>query len=82
MYISEYNLIAETGDMLVLVCFDGFEFVRVCISNLTHLPLDKMAAISQMMFQVHFCDSKVLHLIKISPKFVTKCSITNNPALV
>ena len=56
MYISEYNLIAETGDMLVFVCFDGFEFVRVCISNLTHLPLDKMAAISQMMFQVHFCD--------------------------
>ena len=52
------------------------------ISGLTHLPPDKMAAILQMIFQMHFCEWKVFIAIKISLKFVPKGPIDNNPALV
>ena len=51
--------------------------------TLTHLPLDRMAAILQTIFpgallcMKHFCIS-----IKISLKFVPKGPIDNNPALI
>ena len=48
---------------------------------LTHLPLDKMAAISQMTFCI-FVNEKFCILIKISLKFVPKGPIDNNQALV
>ena len=49
-----------------------------------HVPLDKMAAISQTIFSDAFSWMKsfVLKLIKISLKFVPKGPIDNNPALV
>ena len=47
---------------------------------LTHLPLDKMAAVRY--FQMHFREEKFDILIKISLKFVLKVPIDNKPALV
>ena len=50
---------------------------------LTHLPLDKMAAIlTDDIFKHIFLNEKVWILIKISLKFVSKGPIGNNPALV
>ena len=51
---------------------------------LTHLPLDKMAIISQMIFSYAFSwtDEKFYILIIISLKFVHKGPIDNDPALV
>ena len=49
---------------------------------LTHLPLDKMAVISQTMFSDAISSEKFCILIKISPKFVPKGPIDNNPAMV
>ena len=48
---------------------------------LTHLPLDKMAAISQTIFSNAFSWQNCI-LNKISLNFVPKCLIDNNPALV
>ena len=48
----------------------------------THLPLDKMATISQTMFSDAFSRMKFRILIKISLKFVPKSLTDNNPALV
>ena len=45
-------------------------------------PLDKMAAISQMVFSDAFFYEKFCILIKISLKFVPEGPIDNNPALV
>ena len=47
---------------------------------LTHLPLEKMAAVRY--FQMHFREEKFDILIKISLKFVLKVPIDNKPALV
>ena len=49
---------------------------------LTHFPLDKMAVISQTMLSDAISSEKFCILIKISPKFVPKGLIDNNPALV
>ena len=51
---------------------------------LTHLPLDKMAAISfaDDIFRYIFVNEKFCILIKISPNFVHKSPIDNNRALV
>ena len=50
---------------------------------LTHLPLDKMAAIlSDDNFKCIFLNEKICILIEISLKFVPKGPIDNNPALV
>ena len=50
---------------------------------LTHLPLDKMAAISQMTFSnASFMNEKFCILIEIWLKFVPKGPIDNNLALV
>ena len=51
------------------------------VPYLTHLTLDKMAAISQS-FQMHFREWKFCILIKISLKFVPKGPIDNIPPLV
>ena len=52
-------------------------------TNVTHLSLDKMAAISQTIFSDAFLWMKISHiLIKISLKFVPKGPIDNNPAMV
>ena len=48
---------------------------------LTHLPLDKMAAILQTMFSYAHLWMKSI-LIKISLKFVPEGPVENNPALV
>ena len=52
--------------------------------SLTHLPLDKMAAISQTIFSdaCVLINEKFCILVKISRKFVPKGTIDNNPALV
>ena len=51
--------------------------------SLTHLPLDKMAAIVQKLFSVaFFVNEKFCILTKISLMFVPKGPIDNNPALV
>ena len=52
------------------------------VKPLTHLPLNKMAAISQMIFSVHFCEWKVLYFDQISLKFVPKGPFDNKSALV
>ena len=49
----------------------------------THLPLDKMVALSQTTHFRHiFLNEKVPILTKISLKFVPKGPIDDNPALV
>ena len=45
--------------------------------GLTHLPLDKMAAISQTIFSNAFCEWKVCIVIKISLEFVPNGPINN-----
>ena len=50
--------------------------------KLTHLPLDKMATISQTIFSDAFSWIKICVLIRISQKFVPKDQIGNNPPLV
>ena len=53
-----------------------------CIAFLTHLPLHKMAAISQAIFSdTFFANEKLRILIKISPKFVSKGQIDKKAAL-
>ena len=50
---------------------------------LTHLPLDKMAAIlAENIFKCIFLNENVRISIQISLKFVPKSSIDNQPALV
>ena len=49
---------------------------------LTHLPLDKMAAVSQMILSDAFSWMNFFISIKILFKFVPKGPIDNNPALV
>ena len=49
---------------------------------ITHLPLEKMAATSQMIFSYVFLWMKSIYLIKISPKIALRGPIDNNPALV
>ena len=50
---------------------------------LTHLPPDKMAAISRDdIFRSIFVSEDFCILIKISLKFVPKVPIDNNPALL
>ena len=51
--------------------------------SLTHLPLDKMATIfADDIFICIFMKEKFCILIKISLKFLLKCPIDNNTALV
>ena len=51
--------------------------------SLTHLPLDKMAAIlADDIFKCIFVNENFSILIKISLQFVPKGPINNNPALV
>ena len=54
------------------------------ILNLTHLPVDKLASISQTVFWDAFSlkMEKSCILIQISLKFVPKVPINNNQALV
>ena len=53
------------------------------IDALTHLPLDKMAAISQTTFSNAFSWKKMLDFFtELSLKFVPKGPIDNNLALV
>ena len=52
------------------------------MNELVHLPLDKMAAILQMMFWNTFSSMKRCVSIQMSLKFVPKGPIDNNPALV
>ena len=50
---------------------------------LTHLPPDKMDAIlADDIFKCNFLNEKFCIMIKISLRFVPKCPIDNNPALV
>ena len=52
-------------------------------SELTHLPLNKMAAIlADDIFKCFFLNEKFCVSIQISSKFVTKGPIDNNQALV
>ena len=52
-------------------------------NGLTHLPLDKMAAIfADNIFRCIFVNEKFCILVKISLQFVPKSPIDNNPALV
>ena len=50
--------------------------------GLTHLPLAKMAAISQTIFASAFMNEKSCIIIKISLKFIPKGPIDNNAVLV
>ena len=52
------------------------------ITLLTHLPLDKMATISDDIFRYIYRNWKFCILIRISLKIAPKGSIDNNPALV
>ena len=51
-------------------------------SNITHLPLNKMAAITDNIFKYISVNEKFCILINISLKFVPKGPINNIPALV
>ena len=53
------------------------------MAMLTHLPLNKMAAIlADDISKCIFLNEKLWFLIKISLRFVTKGPIDNNPSLV
>ena len=56
-------------------------YVSPGLKGLTHLPLDKMAAVLHI-FRCIFMNEKFFIFIKISLKFVPKGHIDNNPALV
>ena len=51
-------------------------------NELTHLCLDKMAAISQTIFRCTFVNGKFCISIKISLEFISSGPIDNNQALV
>ena len=56
---------------------------QILKTALTHLALDKMAAIlADDIFKCIFVNKKISILIEISLKFVPKGPIDNNPALV
>ena len=56
---------------------------RICERSLTHLRLDKMAAIWQMIISDALLQMEIFFiLIQISRKFVPKVPINNNPTLV
>ena len=59
-------------------------FMRACFpQKVTHLPLDKMAAIlADVIFRCIFVNEKICMLIEISLKFVPKGPSDNNQALV
>ena len=50
--------------------------------GLTHLPLDKIAAISQMIFQMHFHEWNFFILIRISLEVVPRGLTDDNLTLV
>ena len=53
------------------------------LDALTHLPLDKMAAIlADNIFKCIFLNENYIIPIQISLKFVPRCPIDNKPALV
>ena len=57
--------------------------MNLCNAVITDVfPLDKIAAISQMIFWDAFSWMESYVLIKISLKFVLKGTIDNNPVLV
>ena len=71
-WISEY--ISASSLLQVMTCH------LFGVMLWTHLPLDKMATISQMIFS-NFVNEKFCILIQISLKFLSKSAIDNNPAL-
>ena len=57
--------------------------IHICQQTLTHLPLDKMAAIlADDIFKFVFLNENGRILIQISLKFVSRNPIDNKPALV
>ena len=50
--------------------------------DLSHLPLDNMAAVNRRYFHMRFGECKVLYFHKKSLKFVPEGAIDNNPELV
>ena len=65
------------------VLLHPFFITELHCTCLTHLPLDKMAALfPDDIFRCIFAKEKFCILIKISLKFVPKGSIDNTPALV
>ena len=69
--------VAVTGD-----CGEVVKYYRCPVYFLVLNSFDKMAAISQKIFEMHFRDWKFCIFIKISLKFVPTGPIDNNPALV
>ena len=67
----------------MMVCFSDTDMHHSALAliDLTHLPLDKMAAISRWYFQMHFHEWKII-LIQISLNFIPEGPIDNNQALV
>ena len=54
----------------------------LCLRQLSDLLLDKMTRISHDIFRCIFVHENFRIFIKISPKFVRKGPINNNPVLV
>ena len=68
-----------------LRCLEDDKLWQACnmlLSSLTHLPLDKMAAILADGISKRIFDDKLRILTRISLKFVPKRPIENNPGLV
>ena len=72
---QNFNIIFSNETTWILISIVSFQDI------LTHLPLDKMAVISQTIFSYAFSKTKRI-LIKISLKLVPKGLINNNTALV
>ena len=49
---------------------------------LTHIPLDKMASISQSTFQIHFHEWKICITIRVALQFVSKGPTGSKSTLV
>ena len=81
VYFIEIETFSFKKVHLKMLCTKWQSFSTV-VNILTHLPLEKIAAISQM-----FCDAfswmkNFVFLIRISPRIVPKGPNDNNPALV
>ena len=74
--MGPYNPLHAPEDLHVRITVSPWRF-------LTHLPLDKMAAVlADNIFKCMFLNENFYILIKIPLKFVPKGPIDNNPALV
>ena len=79
--IYTFQMYGLNVDCIYIMCQQWAAIFGIGHQTLTHWGRDKMAAILQMTFQMHFLEWKCMHSIENSLKFVPKSPINNVPAL-